>query len=110
KLRNEHQAGDHLRAQGTRDRSLDMRFFRPYMKPMKSGHNTRGEQSSEGTGVVAPDPLVLAALEADLLDKGRRIDAPSRQFQELWFALLQRSWRALAMVPGDAGGAPDGVA
>ena len=87
-----------------------MRFFRPYMKPMKSGHITRGEQSSEGTGVVAPDPLVLAALEADLLDKGRRIDAPSRQFQELWFALLQRSWRSLALVPGDAGGSANEIA
>src|SRR5207302_7759877 len=99
-----------LRTRGPRTSSLDMRFSRPYMKTMKSGHITRREQSSEGTGVVAPDPLVLAALEADLLDKGRRIDAPSRQFQELWFALLQRSWRSLAMVPGDAGGAPDGVA
>jgi hypothetical protein len=87
-----------------------MRFFRPYMKPMKSGHITRGEQSSEGTGVAAPDPLVLAALEADLLDKGRRIDATSRQFQELWFALLQRSWRSLALVPGDAGGSANEIA
>ena len=34
---------------------------------------------------------------------GRRRQPPSREFQELWFALARRDWRSVVLVPADAG-------